>query len=144
MKVQPEMKNAGVAGPFFISIGDAEKLETFLSVNPDIPGDSCFVDGYDFDAYKSMGLQNFGPDNPPPKDIEMKAPDLGFRGWWNYFSNVMKLSPVPADMKFGEIPEGVLRLGATFVVDEDKLIYEYRDKIPGDHPVPTEVIQATT
>lgn len=129
------------SGPFFISIGDAEKLETFLSVNPDVNRDSCFVDGYDFTAYKSMGLQNIGYDKSiKMSDIKMEAPELSFKGWWNYLTNVSKVSPIPDDMKFGEVPEGVLRLGATFVVEGDDIVYEYKDKIPGDHPNPVDVL----
>lgn len=136
------MSEAGFTGPLFISIGDAEKLNTFLSNNPEVPASNVFVDGYGFEAYKSMGLRNMGDDKSiDMKDIKMEAPDMGgFGGWMKYFSIVGKVSPVPDDMKFGEIPEGVMRLGATFVVDRNEIIYQYTDRVPGDHPVPAEVL----
>ena len=34
--VIPAMKSAGVAGPFFVSIGDEEKLNKFLDLNPKV------------------------------------------------------------------------------------------------------------
>ena len=37
-------------------------------------------------------------------------------------------------MKFGEIPEGVLRLGGTFVVSGNDIVYRWSDRLPGDHP----------
>jgi len=137
------VSEAGIAGPFFISIGDADKLNAFLSNNPDVPAGNVFVDGYDFEAYKSMGLKNMGDDKSVDmKDIKMEAPEMGgFGGWMKYFSIVGKVSPVPDGMKFGEIPEGVMRLGATFVVDRNEIIYQYNDKVPGDHPVPAEVLE---
>ena len=41
----PEVKAAGAAGPFFISIGDEVKLNKFLDLNPKVPRDQAFVDG---------------------------------------------------------------------------------------------------
>ena len=64
----------------------------------------------------------------------MGAPELGFKGWFNYFSSVGKVSPIPKDMKFGEVPEGVLRLGGTFVVSGNEILYRWSDRLPGDHP----------
>ena len=90
-----------------------------------------------------MGLQNIGDDKSiQMSDVKLEAPDLGFKGWWNYMKSVTKVSPIPKDMKFGDIPEGVLRLGATYVVDGDRIIYDYRDKVPGDHPNPMDVLAA--
>ena len=66
---------------------------------------------------------------------------------WTYLKNVMKLSPVDAGaLKFGEIPEGVMRLGGTFVLRrmEDgsiEEIYRHEDKVPGDHPSIEEVLK---
>lgn len=132
----------GIAGPLFVSIGDAEKLNIFLDANPEVTKESCFVDGYEFNAYKSMGLQNIGDDKSiKMEDVKLEAPDLGFSGWWKYMTSMMKISPIPKEgVKFGEVPEGVLRLGATFVFDGDEIIYEYRDKVPGDHPQPSDVL----
>jgi len=65
----------------------------------------------------------------------MGAPDLGgWKGWLGYFSAVGKVSPIPKDMKFGEVPEGVLRLGGTFVIKGNDILYRWSDRLPGDHP----------
>ena len=42
------MVNGDVSGPFFISIGDEEKLSAFLEKNPSIPREQAFVDDYTF------------------------------------------------------------------------------------------------
>lgn len=127
-----------ISGPIFISIGDEEKLSTFLEQNPMISPDQALVDDYSFSVYKAAG---FGTFNDTPKEMakeamgNMKAPDLGsFQGWWKYLTNVGKVSPIPKDIKLGEIPEGVLRLGGTFVVDGDNILYRWSDRVPGDHP----------
>lgn len=139
------MKSAGVAGPFFISIGDAEKLNKFLDLNPKVPRDSAFVDGYEFKAYEAAGFGKLtDPDAAEAaKDAKLVAPNLSMGDWFKYTTNVMALSPVPKDMKFGEIPEGVLRLGGTFVVDGDKVVYQWSDKIPGDYPEVDDVLRST-
>lgn len=100
-----------------------------------------FVDGYDFDAYNAVGFGSLGEDmNVDASDIKMTAPELGgFGGWWKYLSNVMSLSPVEPG-KSG-IPEGVKRLGGTFVVKGDDVIYQWSDKVPGDHPNLDDVMQ---
>merc|ERR1712085_78047 len=64
----------------------------------------------------------------------MVAPELGMKGWWDYLTSAAKVSPIPKDMKFGEIPEGVLRLGGTFVVSGNEIVYRWSDRVPGDHP----------
>jgi len=117
-------------------------LSTFLELNPFIPREQVFVDGYDFTAYKDASFGRFDEqDKDMLEDVKMAAPDLGgFSGWWKYFTNVMKISPVPDDMKFGEVPEGVLRLGGTFVVKGDDIIYQWSDRVPGDHPVVQDVL----
>uniref|UniRef100_A0A7S2CC10 Uncharacterized protein n=1 Tax=Florenciella parvula TaxID=236787 RepID=A0A7S2CC10_9STRA len=138
------MKSAGVAGPFFISIGDAEKLNKFLDLNPKVPRDSAFVDGYDFTAYEAAGFGKLdGSDPDAAKGAKLAAPNLSMGDWFKYTTNVMALSPVPKDLKFGEIPEGVLRLGGTFVVDGNEVVYQWSDKIPGDYPAVDDVLQAT-
>ena len=70
----------------------------------------------------------------------MAAPNLSLGQWMGYFGSVMKVSPIPKDMKFGEIPEGVLRLGGTFVVDGNQILYQWNDRLPGDHPDIDEVL----
>jgi hypothetical protein len=126
-----------VVGPLFISIGDQEKLNAFLEQNPKVPRDQIFVDDYSFDAYKSAGFGRFDEQDKDVSKEAMKnmgAPDLGFKGWLSYLGSAAKVSPIPKDMKFGEVPEGVLRLGGTFVVKGNDILYRWSDRLPGDHP----------
>ena len=44
-------------------------------------------------------------------------------------------------MKFGEVPEGVLRTGGTFVIQGQNVLYQWTDTVPGNHPVIEEVVQ---
>jgi len=129
-----------VHGPLFVSIGTAEMAKKFLSLNPSVPAQMMFVDDYSFSAYNAMKLEKI-TSQPPElvKDVKLKAPKLGgFKGWFSYLSNVMALSPIDKD-KPG-LPEGVTRLGATFVVKENDVVFQWNDRIPGDHPDPREVL----
>jgi hypothetical protein len=132
--MQPRLENAGVVGPIFISIGDNEKLLKFLELNPAIPPENMFVDDYAFHVYNNVGfgtMKDFS--SMDTKDITLSAPKLGgISGWWKYLSNVAAISPIEAG-KTG-IPEGVLRLGGTFVVNGDELLYLWKDKVPGNSP----------
>lgn len=49
---QPKLNDSNVKGPIFVSIGDKEKLETFLEKNPKIDRTNMFVDNYSFDAVR--------------------------------------------------------------------------------------------
>lgn len=101
-----------------------------------------FVDDYNFDAYKAAGFSRFDQvDKEAVKNIKMTAPDLGWKGWLSYFSNVGKVSPIPKDMKFGEVPEGVLWTGGTFVVQGNEVIYQWTDTVPGNHPDVNAVVE---
>lgn len=130
------MVRAGVSGPFFVSIGDSEKLDVFLRNNPNVPRRDIFVDDYSFNAYKAVGFKSLtdAEQKEEAKKAKLTRPNLDFGQWVAYLSNVAKLSPIPKDMKFGEFPEGVLRLGGTFVVNGDDVVYQWSDRIPGDHP----------
>lgn len=136
LDVQQELESAGAGKPIFISIGDAEKLSTFLNANDFIPRDQMFVDDYTFNAYRAAGFGRFDQlDREDVKNFKMTAPEIGgFRGWLNYFGVVSKVSPIPKDMKFGEVPEGVLWVGGTFVIKGDEVLYQWSDKVPGNHP----------
>lgn len=129
----------GVGGPIFVSIGDADKLNTFLDANPWMPRSKMFVDDYSFDAYRAAGFGRFDEvdkESDAVKNFKMTAPELGgFKDWMNYFGVVSKVSPIPKNMKFGEVPEGVLWTGGTFVVQGDDVVYQWTDTIPGNHPV---------
>ena len=130
----------GVKGPLFVSIGDQKKLETFLELNPDVPRDTVFVDDYDFKAYKAVGFGKFTDLSAKDrKDLTIRKPDISLKTWWKYLKNVIKLSPIDKD-KPG-IPVGVLRVGGTFVIQGDDVVYQWNDKIPGDHPEPEDVLR---
>jgi len=104
-----------------------------------------FVDNYSFDAYKQVGFKSFtDTDKEEAKKVKMVAPDLSFSQWMGYAGSVIKLSPIPSDMKFGDIPEGVLRLGGTFVVRGDEILYQWSDRVPGDHPDIKDVLSIAT
>lgn len=137
------MQASGVNGPLFISIGDEKKLSKFLELNQAIPPENAFVDDYSFGAYEAAGFKSFTDTDPDEaKKVSMSAPDLSMAQWWSYMTNVGGLSPIPSDMKFGDIPEGVLRLGGTFVISRDNVIFAWADKIPGDHPALGDVLDS--
>jgi hypothetical protein len=100
-----------------------------------------FVDGYDFKVYNKMGFKSFtDQDTELLKEFKLVVPKLSFRQWFNYAMSFGKVSPIPKDVSFGKVPEGVLRLGGTFVVNGDDIVYQWSDKIPGDHPDIQEVV----
>ena len=117
------------------------KLSKFLELNPAIPPESMFVDNYDFDAYQNVGFGTMKDlDGAEVKDLKLTAPKMrGFAGWWKYLSNVAAISPIEPG-KAG-IPEGVLRLGGTFVINNDAIIYSWKDIVPGDTPNLDEVMK---
>jgi len=100
------------------------------------------VDDYDFDAYKAVGFgEVFDADEETKKNYKPAAPDLTFGEFWKYLTNVNKLSPIPKDLKFGDVPKGVLMVGGTFVVNGEDIIYQWNDQIPGNHPVVSDVLE---
>jgi len=141
--LQQELDEADIAGPIFISIGDAEKLDTFLELNPFIPRDRAFVDDYSFGAYEAVGFGKFSDvkDEEVLKSYKPTAPGLTLGEFWKYLTNAGKLSPIPKDAKFGDFPEGVLMVGGTFVVNGQDIIYQWNDQIPGNHPVVNDVVE---
>ncbi|EEH55249.1 uncharacterized protein MICPUCDRAFT_60349 [Micromonas pusilla CCMP1545] len=119
-----------------VSIGDGEKLTKFLDLNPNVPKDIAFVDDSDtFDVYEAA---NFGvfTDTKLAKGtkVDIKAPDFSAKQWWGYFTNVAKLAPVKKGEKLTGVPEGVLRLGGTFVIDGEDVVYAHRENLPGMSP----------
>lgn len=123
-------------------------MTKFLDLNPLVPRKSLFVDDTPtFEAYTSAGFGKIGDkisDTQVPREsIKFKAPEMGGPGgWMRYLTNVASLSPVPKDLKFGEVPEGVLRLGGTFVIDGASVLFAHADKFPGDHPAIADVLRA--
>mmetsp|Transcript_27270 Transcript_27270/g.38771 ORF Transcript_27270/g.38771 Transcript_27270/m.38771 type:complete len:140 (-) Transcript_27270:48-467(-) len=133
-----------IAGPVFISIGDEEKLSTFLESNPKAPKDLFLVDNYEFGAYKAAGFGKIAENAELSikGTKKMKPPNFGFQKWIAYLKSVASLAPIPKGMKLGEVPEGVLRLGGTITISGDRIIYAYEDGVPGDYPDPAEVIKS--
>jgi hypothetical protein len=149
MQLQSRIETVGASGPWLISIGDVEKLARFLEINPDIPKTHMFVDDYQFQAYETAGFVNKLNDPNPLQDENtvpppLTAPNLGgISGWWNYLTNAIALAPIEKENPpaFGTMPEGVLRLGGTLVIDGDQVVYQWYDRIPGDHPDLEQVMQ---
>ena len=143
--VQDELKAAGFEGPIFVSIGDKDRLNAFLLKNPEVDPEKFFVDGYDFAAYKQAGFGRF--DESPPEVIENVKPKPakfgGIQGWWTFLTSFIPLAPVTPDMKFPEnlTPEGLFWVGGTFVVKGDDIIYRWNDRISGDHPEASDVVE---
>ena len=52
---------------------------------------------------------------------DFKPPTMGMGKWASYMRNVASLSPIPKDMKLGEVPQGVRVLGGTYAVDGDEV-----------------------
>jgi hypothetical protein len=124
-----------IVGPLFVSIGDEEKLRIFLDKNPCVPTEQAFVedDLTNFSAYTAAGFGRFDKQDPDvAKQVKLTAP-IGIN-WWSFATSVTKVSPIPKNLKFGEVPEGVLRLGGTFVIKGDTILYKWSDRLPGDHP----------
>ena len=77
-----------------------------------VPRERLFVDDSPtFAAYASAGFKNIGEDQKTSlaDATKLTAPRLSAGAWWRYLTNVASLSPVPDGLKFGEVPEGVLR-----------------------------------
>mmetsp|Transcript_16888 Transcript_16888/g.25801 ORF Transcript_16888/g.25801 Transcript_16888/m.25801 type:complete len:109 (+) Transcript_16888:461-787(+) len=105
-----------------------------------------FVDGYEFEAYKALGLGRFDElKDVKMGDVGMTAPKMGgFGGWWNYLTNVASLAPGNKDTPKEVVLEGVTRTGGTYVISGDDIIYQWNDAIPGETPVVAEVLELTT
>lgn len=85
---------SGIRGPTFVSIGDSEKLNTFLDANPWMDKQQMFVDDYEFQLYKAAGFTRFDRvDKEKAKSVKLTAPDLKFGEWIDYFKIVGKISP---------------------------------------------------
>jgi len=135
LKVQPSLREANINGPMFISVGTVENVNAFLDLNPDVPRELMFMeDSANFDAYKAVGFKTFLDSGA--KFGEMPdAPKLSRDVFWTYASNMNKIAPKVNTL------EAVTRVGGTFVLDGDNVIYGWADKIPGDHPAPEDVLQ---
>lgn len=120
------------------------KMARFLDLNPNIPRDRFFVDANEnFEAYRAAGFGNMGQFQVAPAKLKnLEAPKLAAATWWRYLTNVNALSPVPSGLRFGEVPQGVLRLGGTFLLDGDAVLFAHADSFPGDYPAISDVLRA--
>jgi hypothetical protein len=124
----------------FVSIGDGEKLTKFLELNPDLPKDRCFVDeSRTFDVYRAAGFGKIG--DTKPTDINIKPPGFSFGQWFSYLANVATLAPSRKDEPLRGPPEGVLRLGGTFVLDGADVVYAHSEELPGTSPEVKDVLR---
>lgn len=134
-KQQGKLAGAG-SSVVMITIGDSDKVNLFLDANPEIPRELLFADSTDsFDAYAAANFGKIG--DVTPENVQLKAPE-GV-AWLKYLRLVMRLSPIK---KWNEVPEGVTKLGGTFVLDKDDVLYGWADAIPGDYPPIGDVLSA--
>eukprot|EP01041_Mallomonas_annulata_P010473 gene10473-21847_t len=138
------MQSTGISGPCFVSIGDTTKLNIFLEKNPNINRDFILVDDYNLEAYKSIGLKNILEDKSQTiqGSARMSSPGLSASEWFSYMSSVGSLIPTDKPFKFGDVPQGVLKLGGTFGIINNVVNYVHLDGVPGDHPNPTDVLKS--
>lgn len=138
------MSAAGATGPWFVSIGDRDKLHKFLELNPSVPPEQAFVDDYNLQAYTAAGFGKIEFGSKLPEGSSLKPPAMGgFRGWWKYLKNVISVSPSPSESVTSEqVMESVSRLGGTFVVKGDEVVYQWNDAVPGDTPDFQDVMNA--
>jgi len=123
-----------------VSIGEPEKLIKFLEMNPKVSEDKIFMDDYNFKAYDHLGFQKFGLDQDFFANLNrVQFPKLrGLIKWWQYFTSIPTIAPFE-EGKYG-VPEGGLKLGGTYIVRDSDVLYEWRDKLPGDLPDPKDVM----
>mmetsp|Transcript_18851 Transcript_18851/g.21598 ORF Transcript_18851/g.21598 Transcript_18851/m.21598 type:complete len:155 (-) Transcript_18851:232-696(-) len=129
-------------GPFFVSIGEPEKLNKFLEMNPQVSRENIFVEDYTVQAYNNLGFDKFGlgqKDLANLNRVQFPPKLNGLKKWWQYLSSIFSIGPFE-EGKYG-IPEGGLILGGTFIVNGSDIIYEWRDKLPGDLPNPEDVLE---
>lgn len=119
-------------------MGDAGKLNKFLELNPAVPRSLCYVDdSKNFEAYATAGFGNIGSLVPEMKIQPPNFKDFGM--WLKYLANVMSLAPV--DPATGNT-EGVLKLGGTFVLQGNRILYAFAEPVPGQHAPLDEVLAA--
>jgi len=124
-----------VAGPLFVSVGQPEQLQQFLEINPELKDAKALIDdSADFAGYKSVGFNVMLGDKKLETPPDFKPPTMGMGKWASYMRNVASLSPIPKDMKLGEVPQGVRVLGGTYAVDGDEVVFSHMDEVPGATP----------
>lgn len=127
---------AGVAGPLFVSVGRSDQLAKFLSINPELARAQVLIDDSPtFEAYRAAGFNYLLGDKQleSPPDFKVSG-KLSAGKLWAYFRNVASLSPIPKEMKLGEVPQGVRVLGGTYSIDGDSVTFAHMDEVPGATP----------
>lgn len=120
-------------------------MSRFLEVNdPDLAGAKALIDDTaDFAGYRAAGFNVLLGDKTLDAPPDFKPPkNMGPRKWMTYLGNVGTLAPVPKDIKFGEVPEGVRVLGGTYAIDGDAVTFAHMDEVPGATPEIEEVLAA--
>jgi hypothetical protein len=135
---------AVVDGPWFVSIGNPNKLQKFLELNPDVPSKQIFIDDYNsLKLYNAVGFGKFTDiSGEDLKSAKVRIPNIGPATWMKYATNFLSISPLEGS-RFLEsgLPEGGLKNGGTFVIKGSDVIYQWFDTIPGDYPNPEDVLQ---
>mmetsp|Transcript_125963 Transcript_125963/g.268751 ORF Transcript_125963/g.268751 Transcript_125963/m.268751 type:complete len:134 (+) Transcript_125963:1090-1491(+) len=130
------MSDAGVAGPWFVSVGGPTQLTRFLELNPTVSRDRTFVDpSKDVAGYKSLGLR---PDFSGGEGVRIGPPE-GI-DWLSYLGNVTAVSPqIENNQDLGKVTQQ----GGTFILEgEDKVLFASADRLPGDEPRVNDVLRA--
>lgn len=129
-----------------MSIGNPEKLEAFLEMNPCVPRGGILVDDYDHALYKELGfgrfdeVADFGWSDVARAAKVLRFADLGVGNLLNYATKGLSLAPVEGRVDWRNLPEGGLRNGGTLVVKGDDVVYQWKDKIPSDVPDVNDVL----
>jgi len=106
-----------------------------------VPRDRSFVDdSRTFDAYEAAGFGKIA--DTIPEKLDLKPPGFSPSQWFNYLTNVVALAPIRKDEPITGVPEGVLRLGGTFVLDLEggDVLYAHSEELPGMSPPVSSVL----
>jgi len=139
-----EVEALGAVGPLFVSIGNPGKLQTFLEKNPTVPQDRIFVDDLEtFSGYRSLGFQKFGWNDIRRhwKTVEFPPKLSSIVQGFQYVTSIPSIGPFVKGQSL-RVPEGGLVMGGTYVIAGNEIVYEWRDKLPGDLPDPRDVLSA--
>lgn len=106
-----------------------------------MPRDRSFVDdSRTFDAYEAAGFGKIA--DTVPEKLDLKPPGFSPSQWFAYLTNVAALAPIRKDEPLRGVPEGVLRLGGTFVLDGEDVLYAHSEELPGMSPEISTVLAA--
>jgi hypothetical protein len=77
-----------------------------------------------------------------PEKMDLKPPSFSPSQWFSYLTNVAALAPIRKGEPIRGVPEGVLRLGGTFVLDGGDVLYAHSEELPGMSPEVSAVLAA--